>query len=139
MMTPRVDCCILHQIVPSPTCSHHSARSLTPCDEWRCGPTLKSASTAATGERAGAQRQITQFVIKSAAKGVHDELAPSSLVLLPFTMGLDPFEQIIMTTSTENAFRRRHGRGGAKRTMSSLYLLWTCRNATARGESKTVL
>ena len=85
---------------------------------------LQGAPVAAKGKGSLARQQITQFVIRGAAKGVQDKLAPSPLVLLPFNTVLDPFEQIILAAVTAKYFRRRQGQGGegARRTISSLSL-----------------
>jgi hypothetical protein len=72
-------------------------------------------------------------------KGVQDEAAPSPLVPSPFITDHDPFEQMAATVTAAEHFRRRQGRGGARRMISSLSLFWICRNARAGCKRKTIL
>ena len=44
-------------------------------------------------------------------KGIEDEPASSPRVLLPFTMGLDPFEQMTVVTVAAKHFRAAIGEG----------------------------
>ena len=80
-----------------------------------------------------ARQQLAQIVIRSKAKGVEDEPAPSPLILLLFTKGLDPFEQLAVVIVSAKHFRCRQGQRGARRTTLALSLFWIWRNARAGG------
>ena len=58
------------------------------------------------------------------AKGVEDEPVPSPLVLLTFTTGLGPFEQMVVVTVAAKHFRRRQRRGVVRMTILSWSLSW---------------
>ena len=72
-------------------------------------------------------------------KGVEDKLASSPRVLLQFTLGLDPFEQMTVATVAAKHFRRRQGQESARWTMSPLSLFWICRNNRGGCKSDTIL
>ena len=78
-------------------------------------PLLQSAFAAARGEGVLARRQITQFIVRRWANGVENGSALSALVLLSLTMGFDPFETMAVAAAAAKHFRRRQGRGGARR------------------------
>ena len=68
-------------------------------------------------------------------KVVQTKLPSSNLVLLPFTTGLDPFEQIAVVTVAAKNFRRRHERGGARMAILPLPLSWVCENDKVGGKA----
>ena len=107
--------CSKTQPAPPLPISHHSPRSLTHCDERQWGPLLQSTSAAVRDKEAIAQRQITQFTTRSGVKGARDKRATYLLVLSPFTMGLDPFEQMNVTITPSKHFRHHWGWWVAKR------------------------
>ena len=72
-------------------------------------------------------------------KVVQTKPPSSRLVLSPFITGLDPFELMALAATTAEHFRRRQGRGGARRTISPSSLFWICRNGNAGCKSETIL
>ena len=64
-----------------------------------------------------------QFNDRSRTKVVQNEPLSFHLALLRFVPGLDPFEQMIKTVAATKPFRRRQGRGGARRTISIVSVL----------------
>ena len=57
------------------------------------------------------------------AKVVQTEPPSSRLVLSPFITGRDPFEQMALTATTTKHFRRRQGRGDARRAIFDIVLV----------------
>ena len=83
---------------------------------------MQSAFAAARGEGELEETMISAAQEQERTKVVQNKPPSSHLVCSPIIADHDPFEQIIMNVTATKAFRRRPGRGGARRTISPLSL-----------------